>query len=118
MRDTSLTYELIDFGRSRKLERFGKIVIDRPSTAAEGTTQADPQTWQEAVARYDRTRGANGKWSPEEAIPKTWKTKFQLSKSGSQQPCREICFELHPSPFGHVGVLAGLHVWWVHILVK
>ena len=104
MRDTSLTYELVDFGRSRKLERFGKIVIDRPSTAAQGPTQADPQTWREAVARYDRTAGESGKWSPADALPKTWEIKFQLPNPSIQQPCREICFELHPSPFGHVGV--------------
>jgi 23S rRNA (cytosine1962-C5)-methyltransferase len=112
MRDTPLTYELVDFGRSRKLERFGKIVIDRPSAAAQGPTQADPQTWREAVARYDRTGGESGKWSPADAIPKKWKIKFQLPNLNIQQPCREICFELHPSPFGHIGVFAEQATHW------
>ena len=33
-------YELLDFGECRKLERFGEVVLNRPSPAAEGVAKA------------------------------------------------------------------------------
>ena len=118
MCDMSLTYELLDFGQKRKLERFGKIVIDRPSPAAQGPTQVDLKTWRDAVARYKRTTGTSGKWSPADALPETWKTKFVLPNHNLEPPYPEICFELRPSPFGHVGVFPEQATHWKWLVSK
>jgi 23S rRNA (cytosine1962-C5)-methyltransferase len=38
-------YELLDFGRGRKLERFAGVLLDRPSPAADGIRPAHPELW-------------------------------------------------------------------------
>ena len=39
-------YRLLDFGDGRKLEQFGRYVLDRPSPAAAGIAKADPPQWE------------------------------------------------------------------------
>lgn len=56
-------YELLDFGRGRKLERFGLEVLDRPSPAADNTRAAHPELWGSATARFDIPKGEKGRWS-------------------------------------------------------
>ena len=55
-------YQLLDFGKGRKLERFGTEVLDRPSPAAEGATIADIAAWGSATARFDQVKGGKGRW--------------------------------------------------------
>jgi len=96
-------YALIDFGRGRKLERFGPYLLDRPAPAADATRPADAAAWREATARYERagdekSRGSGpdaerGRWLPAGALPESWPVQ-----------CGPLAFELWPSPFGHVGL--------------
>jgi 23S rRNA (cytosine1962-C5)-methyltransferase len=87
-------YELLDFGRGRRLERFGPIVVDRPCPAVENLPQEQPILWKQAHARYDRLSGCKGQWTlltPN--LPERWIIRhepFQL--------------ELKRSEFGQVGV--------------
>lgn len=55
-------YELIDFGDSRRLERFGRWVIDRPCPAAAHQPRETPGAWRDAHARYTGARTGDGKW--------------------------------------------------------
>ena len=55
---SSTSYELLDFGRGRKLERFGEVLLDRPSPAAEEAAVQSPALWNAAHARFDRAGGA------------------------------------------------------------
>ena len=102
MSDSSNDYELLDFGDGRKLERFGAIVLDRPSPAAERVEKASPDLWRGATARYERTQGDEGNWTPSGALPKQWTIRFALDPSN--QTSSAITFQLQLSPFGHVGV--------------
>ncbi len=83
-------YQLLDFGQGRKLERFGRWVLDRPAPAAEGLERRDPARWAGADARYDRQAG-RGRWSP--AIEESWPLRFA-----------ELALELKLTEFGQVGV--------------
>jgi 23S rRNA (cytosine1962-C5)-methyltransferase len=56
-------YALVDFGAGRKLERFGEVLVDRPSPAAHGVALANPGRWAEASARYDADGGGRGHWN-------------------------------------------------------
>jgi 23S rRNA (cytosine1962-C5)-methyltransferase len=49
---TTSGYQLLDFGRSRKLEAIGGKVVDRPAPAATGPV-SDPDLWQRADLRFD-----------------------------------------------------------------
>jgi 23S rRNA (cytosine1962-C5)-methyltransferase len=65
-------YQLLDFGAGRKLERFGRYVIDRPSPAAADAIQRDRNPWQAADARYERGEGEQGMWSFNRRIDGPW----------------------------------------------
>jgi len=86
-------YQLLDFGDGRKLERFGPVILDRPAPAAEKTSRAHARLWRNADARYRRTTGESGTWSPKDALPKTWTLTHQ-----------DTTLLLRPTDFGHLGV--------------
>lgn len=90
-------YELLDFGAGRKLERFGDCLIDRPAPAAEDSQRANPQSWDQATARFElageQRGGERGRWVPADALPERWEVAFG--------PLR---FEIKPTDFGHLGV--------------
>ncbi|MEX2141832.1 MAG: class I SAM-dependent methyltransferase [Pirellulales bacterium] len=92
-------YALLDFGHGRKLERFGEVVLDRPSPAAAEVSPGDPQLWETATAQFvsagDTTAGCGqrGRWEPRAALPDQWTIEHP-----------PLVFELRPTEFGHVGV--------------
>jgi 23S rRNA (cytosine1962-C5)-methyltransferase len=87
-------YELIDFGAGRKLERFGGLILDRPSPAAEAYVKATPTAWSSAHVRV----GSDGKLA----------TEGDVDWSGDSVPWQvrygPIAFNLKLTPFGHVGL--------------
>jgi 23S rRNA (cytosine1962-C5)-methyltransferase len=123
-------YELLDFGEGRKLERFAGIVLDRPCPAAEGVPKRSPDVWSQSTARYDRTQGEQGIWTPASALPPQWEVEFALRISrdptGRRPPATgsvaasesneassvKLTFELQHSPFGHVGVFPEQRICW------
>jgi len=109
MNASSNGYELLDFGDGRKLEGFGGVILDRPSPAAEGVAKAYPEAWREAAARYDRTLGDQGTWTPKKAVLQKWNVSFVLDSQTGRVPTQRrvgsvISLQLQASPFGHVGV--------------
>jgi len=86
-------YQLIDFGDGRRLERFGRLLLDRPCPAAEGFQRADPQAWSAADARFDRTAAEQGRWTSRGTLPQQWTIAHGRLRLG-----------LKRSGFGHLGV--------------
>ena len=88
-------YQLLDFGGGRKLERFGGLVLDRPSPAAAEIAK-ESDDWPLTDARYERTGGERGAWQPADPnrpLPAHWTIRHG-----------PIVLELKPTPFGHLGV--------------
>lgn len=85
-------YQLLDFGRGRKLERFGPFLLDRPAPVR-AARRSHPALWRGAHGRYERRRGQRGAWVPAGGLPRSW----TIAHAGAT-------LELRPSPFGHVGV--------------
>jgi 23S rRNA (cytosine1962-C5)-methyltransferase len=90
---TSDQYQLIDFGRGRRLERFGPITLDRHCPAADEMPQADPAAWALADARFEGVNDQEGRWICRCELPDRW-----IVVHG---PLR---FELKRTPFGHIGL--------------
>jgi 23S rRNA (cytosine1962-C5)-methyltransferase len=67
------SYELLDFGDGRKLERFSDVVLDRPCPSAEGLRKSRPELWSTSTARFDGRTG-EGVWIPQRAgwLPDDW----------------------------------------------
>ena len=88
-------YELLDFGRGRKLERFGPWIVDRPCPAALRLTPRR-QRWEEADWRFEREGGGDGRW------------RRQGSSTLAERECtlewQELRLEIRRTPFGQVGV--------------
>lgn len=95
-------YALIDFGGGRKLERFGNLVLDRPSPAAMFSNRS--------LARHNSRVTSGG-----EAVASWEQADVRLDDSGrlvaGESPqagwqCRfgALVFQLKLTPFGHVGL--------------
>jgi 23S rRNA (cytosine1962-C5)-methyltransferase len=87
------TYQLLDFGDGRRLERFGAVTLDRPCPAAEFFSPADPDAWALADARFEGREQQKGMWTDRRTLPERW-----MVAHGSMQ------FELKRTDFGHVGL--------------
>jgi 23S rRNA (cytosine1962-C5)-methyltransferase len=86
-------YELIDFGDGRKLERFGRVRIDRPCPAALDVARNAPAAWATADARYERSGGADGQWVIGHGVPDVW----SIHLGG-------LRLELRATPSGQLGL--------------
>lgn len=92
------TYELLDFGDGRKLERFGEAVLFRPCPAAEGVAKSRPELWQEVTARFRGPRTGDGSWAP---APRTWQpAEWHFVHEG----VAKFRLQLDALPSGQVGV--------------
>ena len=104
-------YELLDFGRMRRLERFGAWILDRESPFAGQRPLAFPGHWREAAMRFDIGTGRTGTWRnvatgkplAESDPPESWTI--------GRPP---FCLELRRSPFGHPGVFPEQIPVWNH----
>jgi 23S rRNA (cytosine1962-C5)-methyltransferase len=88
-------YQLLDFGSGRKLERFGRYLLDRPAAAAEATPKRQAELWPQADARYDRNPAQPGRWSCARVIDPAWSVRHD-----------DLTFELKLTEFGHLGLFA------------
>ena len=95
------TYQLLDFGQGRRLERFGPVVLDRPCPAAEGLPCGDPAAWGLADACFQRTRGDEGRWIESRLLPPSWTV-----------ACSPLVLELKRTEFGQVGLFPEQQANW------
>ena len=98
-------YQLLDFGQGRKLERFGPLVLDRVSPAAEGDKPSDPASWQQSHFRFLRQRGDQGQWVANQELPAE---AGSLQEDGLPAPWviqhNQFQLELSLTPSGHLGL--------------
>jgi 23S rRNA (cytosine1962-C5)-methyltransferase len=67
-------YALLDSGGGRKLERFGKIVVDRPEPQALWQRQRAAEVWKQAHAVFSASADdeEKGKWRLDRPVPESW----------------------------------------------
>ena len=94
-------YELLDSGNGLKLERFGRIVLSRPSALAIWSPKK-PALWRNATATFDRKGGLT--WQGREKLPESWTVEL-----------RGIRFKLSTTDFGHLGVFPETFDIWDRI---
>jgi 23S rRNA (cytosine1962-C5)-methyltransferase len=103
----SESYELLDSGNGRKLERFGNYTLIRRESQALWN-ERNPKLWVKTDAEYIRTNEKYGDWkiyNPK--LPKEWTYTY-----GS------LHLKLALTPFGHVGVFPELAPQWDWISEK
>jgi 23S rRNA (cytosine1962-C5)-methyltransferase len=92
-------YELLDSGEGRKLERFGRVILDRPDPQALWKKN-DPQQWAAAQAHFLWAEKGD-RWSLSKNLAEEWVMEWPaLEKSGEQSMKLTLSFK----GFKHVGV--------------
>jgi 23S rRNA (cytosine1962-C5)-methyltransferase len=99
-------YALLDSGGGRKLERFGKLVLDRPEEQAMWRPSHAPDAWARADALFtgDVDEEGAGRWKRKPGVPETW-------------TCRHggLAFVCRFTSFRHVGAFPeqAAHFAWL-----
>lgn len=97
MTDQPLSYELIDFGRGRKLERFGTVITDRPEVGARGAASLSPKAWGELRhGQFNSGQGGKGKWLWHKPPPDPWECAYRGAASWKVR--------CGTGPYKHVGI--------------
>jgi 23S rRNA (cytosine1962-C5)-methyltransferase len=87
----SPSYEFIDCGRYKRLERFGDVLVSRSCPSASGNVRYE-SLWKTTTLAYEGESGKAGGWTGE--TPVEWIVQF-----GEHQ-----VFNLQTSPQGQIGV--------------
>ena len=65
------SYELLDSGYGRKLERFGEVTLDRPCSQAVWRPRLPESSWRGADGVFHR-ESRNGTWELRRRLPERW----------------------------------------------
>jgi 23S rRNA (cytosine1962-C5)-methyltransferase len=94
-------YALLDSGAGRKLERFGKVVVDRPEPQALWTPRLERGVWNKAPAVFSgEDEEEKGRWRIDGNVPDSWPVTVQ----GVTMLCRLASFRhmgLFPEQLPH-----------------
>lgn len=104
--ENGLDYELIDFGNGRKLERFGKFILNRPEILANKPKKLSNDVWQKmADGQYSDPGKGIGNWIDSHSLPDRWLCNYaSLNKPW--------ILELSPGKYKHVGVFPEQEKHW------
>ncbi|MEM8867355.1 MAG: class I SAM-dependent methyltransferase [Verrucomicrobiota bacterium] len=91
-------YDLLDSGNGRKLERFGKIVLDRPCAQAVWKPSSH-ELWKNADAYFTRKEGLQ--WRGRDRLPNSWHATIN-----------GVTLKLSTTDFGHLGVFPETRDMW------
>ncbi len=100
-------YELIDSGNGRKLEKFGKFILNRIEPQASWHQSKSESVWQTADAVFRKNEDKRGEWVFKNKIPNQWSMTFGNLK-----------LNLKLTPFGHVGIFPDQSAQWTWISEK
>jgi 23S rRNA (cytosine1962-C5)-methyltransferase len=98
---TPLTYELIDTGLGRKLERVGSLVVDRQATTAFWNKSLKDSDWAKAQAVHVRSDQGGGHWTFKSKEP----APFVIEYGGQK-------LKIKLTSFGHFGLFAEQKSEW------
>jgi 23S rRNA (cytosine1962-C5)-methyltransferase len=104
---TNHSYELLDSGQGRKLERFGSYVLARPAAQAVWQQALPEEVWARADAAFSREK--ENAWVKKSDLPETWTIDIDGIK-----------FKLSTTDFGHLGIFPEQrNCWkWIQSTVK
>ncbi len=90
-------YEILDTGFGRKLERFGKYILDRPDPQVIWNTKLRPNKWERVDGIYHRSSKGGGEWE-NISMPDVWQISYTFTDKV------KLLFNLKPFAFKHTGI--------------
>jgi len=100
-------YEIIDMAGGEKLERWKDIVLVRPDPQIIWKNKSKPEAWENANARYNRSKTGGGSWDYKKPLPKSWQVKY-----------KNLTFNIKPMGFKHTGLFPEQAVNWDWMMDK
>ncbi len=81
-------YALLDSGGGRKLERFGKIIVDRPEPQALWQPRLPKAEWAKASAVFSASGedDEKGKWRIDKPVPDAWPVRIPANVAHAAAP--------------------------------
>lgn len=86
-------YELLDATDGCRLERWGKVLLQRPDPQVIWKLPRRTDAWERVDAVYHRSAKGGGNWEYRRPLPERWKVKY-----------RDLTFIVSPTGFKHTGV--------------
>lgn len=93
-------YEILDCGDGEKLERWGKVILQRPDPQAIWPRTGSDARWQKADGIYHRSSKGGGEWE-NRGMPDAWTVSYGA-----------LSFHLRPFSFKHTGLFPEQAVNW------
>jgi 23S rRNA (cytosine1962-C5)-methyltransferase len=112
--DTWKDYELLDSGEGGKLEKFGRVVLDRPESSAVWDRKKSYKEWDKAHASFESTSKAAGYWKQNGKVPNSWNLEYK----SEHHPSLQLKFKLETTRFKHIGVFPEQASNWEYIASK
>lgn len=85
-------YKILDAGDGEKLEKWNDIILSRPDPMAIWPKK-NPEIWNNAHAKYHRSKNGGGHWEFKKEIQKYWICNYKNLK-----------FKISPTNFKHTGL--------------
>ena len=116
-------YALLDSGGGRKLERFGKIVVDRPEPQALWQPRLAKSEWAKAHAAFSASGedDEKGKWRIDKPVPDAWPVKIPTLAPAtlltpSRPPAPEVTMLCKLAGLWHLGLFPEQYPHWKWML--
>ena len=100
-------YEILDMADGKKLERWGKFILDRPDPQIVWKEKTNKELWNKANAIYHRSKKGGGYWENKTSVPSNWQIKY-----------KDLTFNIKPMGFKHTGLFPEQAVNWDYMIDK
>ena len=100
-------YEILDMADGRKLERWGKYILDRPDPQIVWKEKSFDKKWNKVDAKYIRSNKGGGHWENISDVPQSWQVKY-----------KNLTFNIKQMGFKHTGLFPEQAVNWDYMINK
>lgn len=100
-------YEILDMADGKKLERWGKFILDRPDPQIVWKEKTNKELWNKANAIYHRSKKGGGYWENKTSVPSNWQIKY-----------KDLTFNIKQMGFKHTGLFPEQAVNWDYMINK
>lgn len=100
-------YEILDMADGRKLERWGKYILDRPDPQIVWKEKSFDNKWNKVDAKYIRSNKGGGHWENISDVPQSWMVKY-----------KNLTFNIKQMGFKHTGLFPEQAVNWDYMIDK
>ena len=100
-------YEILDMADGKKLERWGKFILDRPDPQIVWKEKTNKELWSKANAIYHRSKKGGGYWENKTSVPSNWQIRY-----------KDLTFNIKQMGFKHTGLFPEQAVNWEYMINK